>query len=166
MDTFIEQIVKKRVRTVDIVLKYGVVFFGVLLILLLCLYATVYNILLFAAAGVGYVIFFTVRNMGIEFEYAYTNGSLDIDKIIGKRKRKNVVSIDCKSILEYGTYSPALFENRGIQAVINACGYADADDYYAIFNNNGKKTLLVFTPEERVQKNVLKTINRAAVKNV
>jgi len=166
MDTFVEQIVKKRVRTVDIILKYGVVFFGVLLILLLCLFAAFYNMLLFAAAGVGYIIYFTIKNMNIEFEYAYTNGTLDIDKIIGKRKRRNVVSLECRDVQEFGRHSPALLANRGIQSVINACGYTDNDDYYVIFINGGKKTLLLFTPDERMQKNVVKTMNKVAIKNV
>ena len=39
---------------------------------------------------IAYIAFVKIRYLNQEFEYAYTNGSLDIDVIMNKSKRKNV----------------------------------------------------------------------------
>jgi len=33
-----------------------------------------------------------ISSRRIEYEYAFTNGELDIDKIVNKRKRENLIS--------------------------------------------------------------------------
>ena len=41
---------------------------------------------------IAYIAFVKIRYLNQEFEYAYTNGSLDIDVIMNKSKKKKRVS--------------------------------------------------------------------------
>lgn len=38
----------------------------------------------------GYIL---ITNMSVEYEYIVTNGEMDIDKIIAKRRRKRLITV-------------------------------------------------------------------------
>ena len=41
---------------------------------------------------------FLFRRLDLEYEYLYVNGDLDIDKIMGKQKRKRVFSMNVNDL--------------------------------------------------------------------
>lgn len=43
-------------------------------------------------------------NFNIEYEYILTNNDLDIDKVIGKRKRKRMISLDVSTAEAFAPY--------------------------------------------------------------
>lgn len=95
MDIFLEKIVKRRKSFMDMALTslyitvaimasyFALVFLGPGLSPLLIL-------------GFGYLAWYLVSLRNIEFEYAVTNGDIDIDMIVNQRKRKRVLSANCK----------------------------------------------------------------------
>lgn len=50
----------------------------------------------------GYLVYYLISLRKIEYEYAFTNGELDIDKIIAQRKRKRVFSASCRDFEAFG----------------------------------------------------------------
>ena len=97
-----ELLVRKRMMLLTLVLLvlFGLLFtmFGFLIIpyvFPLCL------------AIVCVLIWFLFRAQYVEYEYAFTNGDLDIDRISGKRHRKRIASIPESQIRVMAPYEAA-----------------------------------------------------------
>jgi hypothetical protein len=80
----------------------------------------------------------------IEYEYIVTNDDLDIDKIIGRRKRKRLITLSlagAKSISEYTSGSEIdagvtvmAHDESGVDMYCFVCGSSDYGDVAVIFN--------------------------------
>lgn len=103
MDVFMEYMVKKQKDGKDMAVIGGIVALGLFITL-----AVFYLILYFGAQGVSFafslgfilVVFMwygawvLITRRNIEWEYILTNSALDIDKIMAKKGRKRVLSVD------------------------------------------------------------------------
>lgn len=135
--------------------QIGVVVLAVLLILL-CGFCYVLRILsifsfLFAALAfaIGFGAWYVCIQLNLEYEYIVTNGDLDVDKIIAKRTRKRVLSVDCRTISEFGKYDPDQFTNRRFAARVVATA-VDENACYAVFSpKDAGEALLIFSPNEK-----------------
>lgn len=94
------------------------------------------------------------QQFSVEFEYSFTNGVLDIDKICGRARRKNLVSIACKNI-EHMAPARANFTTQ--RQIINA-NYDDklGRKYYVNFSQGGTAMTLLFQPPEKILSNMKK----------
>ena len=104
MDNFYEQLVVKNETSGDKARRIGTVISGSLFTLCLVLIAMLQMdrpimalLGLLLAVGAGYGTYFLVTTSYVEYEYAFTNGELDVDKIIAKKKRSSLVSINVSS---------------------------------------------------------------------
>lgn len=151
MDVFVEQLVKKPADGKTLALKI-LIAFGVILVSLFCLYLMLIGIviallLIFAAIYGG---FYLISGLNAEYEYIVTNGEIDIDKIIAKRKRKRLITAKPSKFEAFGKLADAA-PVSGI-TVVEANGIADeeAEDYYIDFTHDSfGKVRLIFTPTER-----------------
>lgn len=151
MDVFVEQLVKKPANGKTLALKI-LIAFGVILVSLFCLYLMLIGIviallLIFAAIYGG---FYLISGLNAEYEYIVTNGEIDIDKIIAKRKRKRLITAKPSKFEAFGKLADAA-PVSGI-TVVEANGIADeeAEDYYIDFTHDSfGKVRLIFTPTER-----------------
>lgn len=151
MDVFVEQLVKKPADGKSTALKI-LIAFGVILVSLFCLYLMLIGIviallLIFAAIYGG---FYLISGLNAEYEYIVTNGEIDIDKIIAKRKRKRLITAKPSKFEAFGKLADAA-PVSGI-TVVEANGIADeeAEDYYIDFTHDSfGKVRLIFTPTER-----------------
>ena len=157
MDTYVEFIVKKKKDIKDYLVWVGacvlafICCFVVLSIPALVPYVT---ILFWLIVGIGYITYRIIVSRNIEFEYIVTNGELDVDKIINRKRRKRMLSVDTKS---FETFEPVnaniLARIKTINPIttIHAEGDMSAPDVYvAIFNKNGVKNCLFIQPNERI----------------
>jgi len=94
-DLYSELLVKKQTTGKELAIKAGLialtvfaVFAGIFL----------YPVFLIAAVGMGIADYFLLPNLDLEYEYLHVNGTLDIDKIAAKTKRKKVKSIDVRKM--------------------------------------------------------------------
>jgi hypothetical protein len=163
MDIFIEHLVKKQKTIKDTLLKIAIIGAGFLLaITVLSRLGSVGPIL---AAVVFYGAYHFITSTNIEYEYSITNGELDIDKIIAQRKRKRILSINCK---EFDILAPVNdesykreFENVNIQKTINAESTIKSNSaYFAVFMHNGVRTRLIFEPTDKMLNAIKKMIPR------
>lgn len=94
------------------------------------------------------------QQFSVEFEYSFTNGVLDIDKICGRSRRRNLVSIACRNIERM---APARGNFTTDRKIINA-NYDEhlGRKYYVNFSQNGTPCTLLFQPPEKILDNMKK----------
>ena len=88
----------------------------------------------------------------MEFEYIYTNGEIDIDKIMAKRKRKRLLTLKISSFDSFDEFSMEWYRSQQFDHVLNASAAMDEPgNYYAVYRNReGKRCLVILSPEERL----------------
>ena len=157
MDTFKEYMVTRRQDGKDRFQIFGLTF--------LCCFALMLAITFFQviAPFVGFVIFGLMAAFygvyifaaykEIEYEYIFTNGDMDVDKIMGQRKRRRLITVDITGIMQFGKVT----EQKRAEIFSSDCTVVDAtdnmqsdEDYYLQCKH---KTLglcyVVFTPSEQ-----------------
>ncbi len=99
-------------------------------------------------------LIYLIRGRNLEYEYAVTNGDLDIDMIIAKRKRKRLFSANCKDFEILARVSHEKFnEAKNIANKIIAVSSKDSQDiYFLTMHYKEARTLVLFEPDERMLK--------------
>ena len=162
-DIFLEYLVKKKSK--EDVLKQVLLIFGCVLTLcaatfiLIFVYPRFIGLLPIIYGIVIYATVYIRRYYSIEYEYIFTNGQLDIDKILGKTRRKSVVSLLCKNI-ERATWRADKIriicgsistEREIIDTIFDP---ARRGKYYIDYTQGGKKYRLLFQPPEKILENM------------
>ncbi len=146
MDIFIEQIVSKKPSAKDTAGKIGIGTLSVLVSIALFLLLGTIGILL--AVACIYLGFYLSSNFDVEYEYIITNGEIDIDKIIAKRKRKRLVTVKASAFERFGLLKEAPPADESTKIV--ASGFVSESDYYADFRHSKfGQVRLIFSPDEK-----------------
>ena len=165
MDNFAEQLVKRSETSADkakrLILIIVGVFFTVVIAGLAVLQLTkpIFAMLgLILAAVAGYGTYFAVQGSYVEYEYTFTNGELDVDKIVAKKKRTAMVSTDIKKFTAFGKYTDGMDESEDM-TVVSASDNIASHEYYADFQHEEYGlTRLIFAPDERILDNIKKSL--------
>ncbi|SHE73106.1 hypothetical protein SAMN02745195_01018 [Thermoanaerobacter uzonensis DSM 18761] len=164
MDVFIEKLVKKQKTSKDILFSIGVVVAALIIVFgVIPLIPIVKNFLIFFLLLFSYLAYYLIRSRNIEFEYSLTNNELDVDKIIDQKRRKHVISVDCRDFeVMAKVNSDKLTEDiKAIKNRIEAVSSMSSPDvYFAVFENGGVKTLLFFEPNEKMLEAIARYIPR------
>ena len=154
MDTFIEQIVQKKKDGREWASIIGVIF-GFLLVCVLVFLLSGYLVVMFLSpfllVGAGYGGWYLLTAQNKEFEYCVTNGDIDIDCIIARRRRKRLVSVAGRKVESLLPYDSAK-STAGFQRVVMAAPSLQEQGLWC-FTYHSKKnghTLVVFQPDARV----------------
>lgn len=161
MDTFIEQIVGKKPDISD---KIKMSLLTIVMILAIILVFVLIGIKQFQSFmfigvliefGIAYGYWYLLTSFSIEYEYALTNGELDIDKIIAKRKRIRLITIKIKEVEIMASVignEKNEFFNQNFKTVIDASSFILSQDTFFISTNHEKlgHTKIYFTPEQRI----------------
>lgn len=151
MDMFIEKIVKKRKSAVDILLILlivgGTIVISYLLMLLIPQFSMILIIALF------YLAYILISKLNIEYEYALTNGDLDIDMIINQKKRKRLISVNCKDFDIVAKVDSSQY-TRDIKECNNIKDYTsrskNAGVWFISMRKDGQATVILFEPLEKM----------------
>ncbi len=172
MDIFLEQIVVKKNTGIDLLKKVGIIVAGLIIIVIsLFVLPAVVPILgsisFVFAAGAIYGMWFLLTSFNVEYEYILTNGEIDIDKIVAKRKRKRLITVNCRNFLEFGKYNPQNHAGQTYNSTILACTSIDAPNtYYAVTDHKKYgKCLLVFNPNEKIVEHAKQFMKRSVIKD-
>lgn len=117
--------------------------------------------------GVAVGIYFYKDTLKTDYEYSYTNGILDVAKVINNKKRKEILSVDTKKELEL--LAPIMTNGfdryQGMSDVkkINAWLNRDMKKHFAIIRKDNQKMMLIFEPRDEFV-NVVKKHNPSKVK--
>ncbi len=156
-----EQIVKKKMSMTTLTTLVVTLILSILLMVLSVYLSMWFGWLVPVALlmlGLGiYVIYYMIKNSGIEYEYTFVMGEMRIDRIKGKSNRKRLTSFDVKSIDKMGKFIDAetgkkVIETSKYNNVIKACvDEYDLNTYYLVIHDKKKQKpgLLLFTPDEK-----------------
>ena len=161
MDNFAEQLVKKNLTSSEktkhtLITVAGIIGTFIFILLgFLALGSPVISVIGFIlAVGAGYFTFNHIQSSYIEYEYAFTNGELDVDKIIAKKKRKALLSVEVNKFTSFGKYTEEIEEPDDMTVVISSDNIY-SHEYYADFQHEDYGlTRLVFAPNEKMLDNI------------
>jgi len=158
MEIFAEQLVFKKSDWKDNLFKYGSIVMAVLIVvsMFLSLFNTDLSILILPiAVAVVYFTYWFVTSMYTEFEYAITEGELDIDRITAKKKRTRIITADCRDMVDFGEYKSDV-NIRGTKRIDVSSGDKSADLFFFVYDTKKSgRVMVVFEPDDRI-KSVLK----------
>lgn len=170
MDTFIEKIVAKKRNATDSLITAGIIFGSIILIFIMMNIQILaqLGIGLFLAVGIIYLAYRFITSRNVEFEYVVTNGDLDIDKIVSRRKRKRIFSASCKDfdIVARVSSSGFALAAQNTKTRIDASSTPTSPDaFYITLNYKGERTIVIFEPDERMLNNFKTFIPRKILPN-
>ena len=151
MDSFYEQLVttyKTGVYKFTGILPYVFIPIGIIFFLMgaVSMVLAVIGIIFIAGGAAAY---FLKKYLYVEFEYVFTNGEIDIDKIINVNSRKRVKSFDIKDaelVALEDSYEYKDFSNKP-SAIINAFPKTCKDKVFvAVVTRGIEKFQLRFVP--------------------
>lgn len=149
MDTFFEQIVKKKKGATEWVIIVAIIVVAAALLVLAATFLAMYIII--AGVGIVYGAWWLATTQNVEYEYCVTNGDIDVDKIVARRKRTRLVSVAGRKIRALAPYDPAEPLGKFQRTVMAAPSLKEEGLWYFTYHSkkNGD-TLVVFQPDDRV----------------
>lgn len=144
-DFYTEQLVKRDTPKWAFPVKILMILLAVLSIGLVVLIP--FAIIVPVALGI--LAFFLFKEMDVEYEYLYINGTLDIDKIMSKSKRKKVFEMSVNDLELIAPEGAAeLRPYQGIKATDYSSGEMRTKKYEMILVQNGNKKRVIFEPNQ------------------
>lgn len=164
MENFKEQLVTKGKDPSDtkkrlLVTAAGVIAASLMVFLSMTILNNILVGLVFAAL-VLWGTYYILSGFYTEYEYIFTNGEMDVDKIMGQRKRKRLITVDIKSVVSFGKADTAA---SGDQTLVDVSDRSSDSSYYMDFRHKDLgATRLIFTPNEDMLALVERYIPRTA----
>ncbi len=166
MDMFIEKIVKKRKSVADIMLILLIIVAAMIISYFLIIFVPQFS--MFLIIGAFYLAYTLISKLNIEYEYALTNGALDIDMIINQKKRKRLLSTNSKEF-DVVAKVDSLKHTKEIRECKNTKDYTshrkDADVWFISLRKDGQYTVILFEPNEKMIDSIATYIPRKVFKD-
>lgn len=160
MDSYCEQLVAKTRTTSDTV-KIVMCIVVSALIAAVCVFfvfltgALLLLILAFGAVGIG---LWLAAGVGVEYEYIITNDEMDIDKIIGKRKRKRMITVDLKRVTDF---APLPYDKEDFDVVVQASGGFEGRAYCMFVEHSSYGNVkIVFDPNKKIRNAIAQSVSK------
>lgn len=166
MDMFLEKIIKKRKSVIDILIITLIVILTIMASFFLTIFIPQFS--LFLIVGIGYLAYILISKRNIEYEYAVTNGDLDIDMIINQKKRKRVFNANCKEFEVVAKVNSSHYTNE-IKTCKNikdySSGNGNAEVWFISMRKDGQHTVILFEPLAQMIDNFAIFIPRKIFRN-
>ncbi|MCL2357412.1 MAG: DUF6106 family protein [Defluviitaleaceae bacterium] len=153
MDTFKEQLVKRKKTAKDTAIKVCIVILVVLLAIPAIVYLQAFGVLAIFAMGFG--AHFLIGFFNIEYEYIFTNGELDIDIIYNKSRRKRALTTNMKNVEIFAHINDenhAHTLNSAQEVRDYSSGENGPDTYAFLAVHESKKVKIIIDPNEKMLK--------------
>jgi len=157
MDIFIEKLVAKKRDGKDIAFIVGMILLTLLLsFVVLMFFGILFGFEFAIIIGLFFGCFWLISTRNIEFEYSLTNNEMDIDKIINRRRRKRIVTVNARKMDMLAPTTSPEYQRESNSATIArtyncASGNPGSRTYFATFyDRDGLKCLLLFEPNEKM----------------
>lgn len=171
MDGFNEQVVKRKTKAKNIIIKIISVLLLFLVPIVCCILALaiqltylIYIGFFLFIAGI-YLVWYVFTIQKVEFEYLMISDELQVSKIIALRKRKKVCNVSVRDFEKLGKGEKTIDNIRFAKTFIASEDIDNVDEnYYAVFNNTAYgKCLLIFNPNENILKGMKPYLNKDIV---
>ncbi len=158
MDRFSEQLIPKvpdgKVFFIrGAIIAMNVVIIAVVVIAYLIFGPGTLTLGLVAIIGGFWLTKYLIDGTKLEYEYVVTNDDLDIDKIIGQRKRKRLITISLRTVTALEPYVNDM-ELKADATVIAHDGTGE-NLWYLISESDNGVIALLFNPDDRTCANII-----------
>lgn len=151
---FNEKIIKRRKSTLDMV--YTVVLYAAALLASFMAIMLIPSFSMIIVAGLFYLAYFLSSKRNIEYEYAVTNGDLDIDMIINQKKRKRVFSQNAKEFEVVARVKSDHYtkEHKECKNIKDYTSHSEHADVWFVFTRlDGNPAVILIEPNEKMIEN-------------
>lgn len=157
MDAYLEQIVNHRKDYKDFIIKVAMIM-SIFAVLALGVFVGITVNYYFIVIGFFlslfdiYLCWYVITGRNVEYEYTVTNNNLQIDKIMAKRRRKAVLSIDIKKIEGFDKLSEGRLKDNRCDKVLQLGTYDSDQSQYRFIVKTDKygKIMVVFAPNKKI----------------
>ena len=151
MDNFAEYMVKKRPDSQDNAKKAGIILLAVLLCAasVFLVFVTHIPFILVITCAIIYGAYYLISGTSVEYEYAVTNGEMDVDKIIARRKRVHLITVDVGKF--DGEMTDDIPDDTERTVVLCADNTGEGEYYADLETEEYGATRIIFTPNDAVQ---------------
>lgn len=157
MDIFVEKLVARKKGLRESILSAIIITISVFIATTATLILGPRGIVVLLIIGLIFGNWYIISAFNVEYEYSVTNGEIDIDKIVNKRKRKKMYTADCKDIEIMAKLTSKRY-NESIATVpkkiVAVSSMKSPDVYFAMLNIQGKRALIYFEPNEKMIKTI------------
>ena len=161
MDRFLEEVVTKHKRGLDEILYYmsWVVMIFCAIIGAAMVYSLPYAFSLgtviatLIPLAIAVYLWMIHDRFRTEYEYTFTNGSLDFAMVFNNKKRKSLGSLNVAKVDAFGKVSSGSFRRHTSGNNIKHLRWflnRDSELYYIAFSKEGAKSVIVFEPSEEM----------------
>lgn len=123
-------------------------------------------------AGVWYGAYHLINSRSVEFEYIVTNSEIDIDKIMSKKRRKRMASIDIKNASVMARIDDennnSVYKNmpEGVKVLNFSAMSENSYTYFIDCTVEDKRTIVLWQPTSRIVDSLWKFNPKAVKKNM
>lgn len=161
MDHFLEEVVVKKNNTLNRIAYY----FSWIVMILAAIFASMtlgtlsysFNwisvITMLLSAGIAVYIWFFHDRLLTEYEYTFTNGSLDFAEVYNNKKRKSLGSLNVRNVEAFGKVSSESFKRYLNMPGIKRMNWflnREAELYYFYFTKDSDKKMIIFEPSSEM----------------
>ena len=161
MDHFLEEVVTKRNNTVNRIIYY----FSWVIMIIAAVFASLtlgtltmnFNwmsvITIVVSAGIAVYIWFFHDKLLTEYEYTFTNGSLDFAEVYNNKKRKSLGSLNVRNVEAFGKVVSESFRRYISMPGIKKMNWflnREAELYYFYFTKESDRKIIIFEPSEEM----------------
>ena len=161
MDHFMEEVVVKRNNVLNRLLYY----FSWVVMIVAALTASLmlstlssgfswYNVIvMLVSAGIAVYIWFFHDKLLTEYEYTFTNGSLDFAEVYNNKKRKSLGSLNVRNVEAFGKVTSSSFQRYLNMPGIKRMNWflnRDAELYYFFYTKEQNKNIIILEPSEEM----------------
>ena len=161
MDHFLEEVVVKQKNTLHRIVYYFswvvLVFAALLASMTLGTLTTNFNwfsvLVMLASAGIAVYTWFFHDKLLTEYEYTFTNGSLDFAEVYNNKKRKSLGSLNVRNVEAFGKVSSSSFQRYLNMPGIKRMNWflnREAELYYFYFTKESDKKMIIMEPSEEM----------------
>ena len=114
----------------------------------------------------GAATFFVFQMLSVEYEYLYVDGSLSVDKILGKARRKKVLECSKEELLMIApsdSYVLKDYETSGMKVVNCSSQKPEAKTFTMIYQKNGQHYKVILEPNDKLLQAIRYTTPRKIV---
>lgn len=175
-DIFIEQLVNKKRSAKDRIIFIAVILMVILIPLTFVVLATqklvvayfIYVAFFLLVFGIWF-IWFVRSHQNVEFEYQVVQDTLVVSKIIAKRKRKEIMKLDIRTIDKLEKGDSEEIRRMNFVKVYDAAQKSsdDKNTTYAVYQHAALgKCALLFNPNEKILNGMKPYLNKDIVLNL
>lgn len=156
MDNFKEQIVAKiptsADRTAKTMTMIGGIVLGIAVVGFSFRFAPAFSFVsIVIGSAIVYGAFWLSLKYDVEYEYIFTNGEIDVDKIIAQRSRKRLVTLKLSKATAFGIADENYVVPEKNTLVLAGSGEEGTDEYYVEAEHRKLgTTTLIFSPDEQM----------------